>query len=63
MDPFGKHGYKVCWVGKSWNQENLELDVGSSGEGVVQDDSQFPATGEWVSGGVLISIFGGNMEF
>lgn len=63
MAPFGKRRYKVRWVGKSWNQENLELDVGSSGEGVVQDDSQFPATGERVSSGVLISIFGENMEF
>ena len=36
MNPFGKHAYKVCWVGKSWNQEILELDVGINGEGVVQ---------------------------
>ena len=49
MNPFGKHEYKVCWVGKSWNQEILELDVGINGKGVVQDDSQFPAIAEWVS--------------
>ena len=49
MNPFEKHAYKVCWVGKSWHQEILELDVGINGEGVVQDDSQFPAIGEWMS--------------
>ena len=63
MDPFEKHGYKICWIRKSESQGILKLDMGNNEEGVVQSDSQFPGTREWVNSGSLLSIFGRNMEF